>query len=528
VIARIAVLAAALWLAALGSASAATLEEIGVFDEPVYVSSDPADADRLLVLEREGRVVLVEGDEQTELADLTPFVLCCDAEQGTSSIAPVADFAATGGFYAAYSGTEAAGGASGDFHLDFFEADPGGDPALVREPVLMIPHPVRKNHYGGQLQWGPDGYLYLSVGDGGGAGDPGGNAQDYDSLLGKLLRIDPQPGELSPYAIPPDNPFVGAAGADEIWSLGLRNPWRFSFDAATGDLLLADVGQGEREELNFLPSPAPGAVGGRAANFGWDCREGLIEYSGEGAGEAALCEEREPFVDPVFDYPHVDALEGAAVGCSITGGYVVRDPALPELAGRYVYADFCTSELRSLAPPSGSGLVVEDRLECLPIERPTSFGEDADGRIYVTSKAGPVFRLAPSAEPACPVPPGEEEEEEEEEENGGGSGGNGSGPPDAPPRPQSPLPKLRLSFKRGQGTEIVAVVRLTPCGTAAAADVSLHRGGRRFRQKALNGQCEARFALAVTRRTSLRALLDSGDGAAPLRSNRVSISRRRG
>jgi hypothetical protein len=256
----------------------------------------------------------------------------------------------------------------------------------TRRPLLTIEHSEFSDHYGGQLQFGPDGYLYISTGDGGCCGDPLENAQDLESLLGKVLRIDPRPSGGDPYSIPPDNPFVGEPGEDEIWSYGLRNPWRFSFDRLTWDLVIGDVGEDAWEEIDYAPAPTVG----RGMNFGWDCREGMHDYEPEGCTG--------PFAEPVFEYPNDETT------CSITGGYVVRDPTLGDLYGRYLYADLCASELRSLElnAPLGS-----DRFEH-GLGFPASFGEDSCARLYVMSFAMPqVYRLTGSEAPDCEtvVPP---------------------------------------------------------------------------------------------------------------------------
>lgn len=460
-------------LAVLGWAAparAATLVSIGDFDAPIYVTSDPADADRLLVAERAGRVLLVEGSGSAVLADLTALVQCCEpsgkfqGERGLLSIAPAPNFATNGRFFAAYTGKEAtAGGATGDIHLDAFRPGPGG--GLIREPILTIPHSTRANHNGGQLQLGPDGYLYLATGDGGGVGDPDDNAQDIDSLLGKVLRIDPRPGATPAYVVPPDNPFVGTAGADEIWAYGLRNPWRFSFDRLSGRMVIGDVGQGRREEVDL------GMVG---ANYGWDCREGFVAYTGPGAPVSCP---GSGFTDPVFDYPHADPGGGAAFGCSIVGGYVARDPSVPELFGRYLYADFCEGELRSLVLPSGlGGAASEDRSEDLSVTGPVSFGEDSAGRVYVVSNEGPVYRLVgPSASPDGSVPP----------------------PATEPPRLR---PLVLLNARRGRGHLVKLIVRLLPCEVEPGATVHVNRNGRPFRQRRVNHGCVARFRVRVGRR----------------------------
>jgi glucose/arabinose dehydrogenase len=239
--------------------------------------------------------------------------------------------------------------------------------------VIQIPHPVNSNHNGGQLQF-LDNLLYFGTGDGGAGGDPPNNAQNKDVLLGKLLRIDPRPSGGRPYSVPSSNPFVGRDGRDEIYSYGLRNPFRFSFDTTHGQprIAIGDVGQDRFEELDYLTA-------GRAngANFGWDAFEGFAEYDTPDPGGT---------VKPIFAY-------GRGRGCTIIGGYAVRDRRLPSLRGRYVYADLCEGELRALTPhlKRASG----DRKLGLRVESPSSFGEDQRGRLYVVSLEGPVYRLVP-------------------------------------------------------------------------------------------------------------------------------------
>jgi hypothetical protein len=493
---RLAALTAALFLLLAAAASAATLEPVGTFANPIFVTSDPADPDRLLVVEREGRVVEVLEGKATELADLTSLVSCCVSERGLHSIAPAPDFADSGRFYAVYTGEVAAGGAEGDVHLDSFR--PGGS-GLVRESILTIDHSTRANHNGGQLQFGPDGYLYLSVGDGGGAGDPLGSGQSLDTLLGKILRIDPRPGQEPAYAIPPGNPFAAGAGRDEIWSYGLRNPWRVSFDRATGDLVIADVGQMMREEIDLAPSPAPGAVGGAGVNYGWSCREGFIAFP----DAPASCTGASGFTDPVFDYPHADPGGGGAHGCAITGGYVVRDPGLGDLYGRYVYADFCQGQIRSLAlPPSAGGRATGDRSESLAVPNPTSFGEDSCGRIYVASNGGAVYRLVGSSPTSCTA---------------GTTTPSGSQLPSqaAPPGKSlvvdavAPHLLLRAASRQaaGPGLRLLLTVRVSPCAGLEGERVRLNRGGRLRASGRLNERCIARFRLRIARQSTFRALL---------------------
>ena len=324
-------------------AEALSLQSVGGYSEPVYVTSDPGDPDRLFIVERAGRIVLKTPTRTSTFTNLTPLVESGYQERGLLSMAFAPDFATSRLLYVYYTGKDA-----GSIHIAELRASGDvADRATLRN-VLTIPHPSYPNHNGGQLQFGPDGYLYIGTGDGGGGGDPFENAQSTGSLLGKILRIDPRRSGTQPYTVPADNPFVGSAARPEIWSLGLRNPYRFSFDRVTGALTVGDVGQGDWEELDFSPSP----TAGRGVNFGWDCREGRHPFESTGCPAGGLS-------DPVFEYSHSNG------GCAITGGYVVRDPGLEELAGRYVYADYCNGEIRSLVLglPNASG----DRSEGLDV-----------------------------------------------------------------------------------------------------------------------------------------------------------------
>jgi hypothetical protein len=483
-------------LCCCSSAAALELETVGTFQQPIFITSDPGNPDRLLVVERVGMVVEVGPGGTKLLADLTALVSCCEGERGLLSIVPAPDFDSSGRFYADYAGIPAAGGQEGDIHVDSFRPDPQGGGLLIREPILSIKHSLHDNHHGGQLQLGPDGDLYVSVGDGGGAGDPLESGQDTETLLGKILRIEPRPGQEPPYAIPPDNPFVGKAGRDEIWAYGFRNPWRFSFDRAGGDMIIGDVGQDEHEEVDYAPSPAPGVVSGAGANYGWSCREGLFAYPDPPAG----CGPPSAFVDPAFDYPHEDPGGGAAHGCAIVGGYVVRDPGLGDLYGRYAYSDYCTGEIRSLVlPGAGGGPAAGDRSEGLSVDFPTSFGEDSCGRLYIASSDGRVYRLV-GAQPSSNCPP-----------------------PLAAAQGSSGEPvraRLLLHAKSGRG-RLKLVARVSPCTGQAGARVQLNRGGERLAVKRLDRHCAARFFTRVDGASTFRALLG---GSPPVRSRRLAVA----
>jgi glucose/arabinose dehydrogenase len=272
---------------------------------------------------------------------------------------------------------------SGDTHITEFEMNGAiADPSSRRN--LLVVNQPQANHNGGQLAFGPDGYLYIGLGDGGSADDegaghaPGGNAQSLGTLLGKILRIDPTPTGSSPYTVPSDNPFVDRNGAKpEIWSYGLRNPWRFSFDADTGDLWIGDVGQNAWEEVDFAPA-TKGRDAGRGDNFGWNRLEGTHENRGSPPAAA---------VAPVYELAHENGV------CSVTGGFVYRGTRIAALAGKFVFADYCAGELMTLTP-SGGGKFRAQNLG-INIGAASSFGQAANRDLYVLSQSRGIFRLVP-------------------------------------------------------------------------------------------------------------------------------------
>jgi glucose/arabinose dehydrogenase len=393
---RIALIAALALLAAVSSAAAQTvkLAPFGgqTFSAPYYVTGAPGDPSRVFVVEGAGTIRLVKDG----VTQATPFLTIpevftgCDA-CGLFSMALAPDYATSGLFYVFYTRDSAVSTEQHYLRIEEFRrstddpdvADPAG-----RRVVLEIPHLQTALHNGGQLQFGPDGLLYISVGDGGPQGDPNGNAQSTATRLGKLLRIDPAgtlPGE---YSVPLDNPFAGATpGADEIYSYGLRNPYRFSFDRLTGDLTIGDVGQSTREEIDFVPKG-----GGLGANFGWNCFEGSQPY----AGAAASCTTPLPnHVLPVLEY--ANPAPGSA---AVNGGYVIRDGALPSLLGRYVYADTYDvfgGELRTVQLSAG-GSSGDGGLGVFATNV-VSFGEDACAHVYIATIGGAVYRLEPTTVP---------------------------------------------------------------------------------------------------------------------------------
>ena len=347
------------------------LVKVGDFQSPLYVTAPPGDRRRIFVVEQAGQIVVVRGGKTVA----KPFLdirskVTAGGEQGLLSMAFAPDYAQSGRFYVYYtekSGTEAIW----EYHRASADsANPGSARLVLR---MDDPEP---NHNGGLMVFGADKLMYVGTGDGGGGNDQHGargNAQSLSSLLGKILRIDPRASGAKAYSIPSSNPFVGRSGArGEIYAYGLRNPWRFSFDRANEDLVIGDVGQDEVEEIDFVKKG-----GARGANFGWRPWEGRRRNFDEPAPGAVF---------PVITHSH------QAGFCSITGGYVVRDRGVPGLYGRYVYGDYCISRLRgsTLHPGHASSRT----LSVPAVSGVSSFGEDAAGRVYVTSLNGPVYRFA--------------------------------------------------------------------------------------------------------------------------------------
>jgi glucose/arabinose dehydrogenase len=354
------------------SAGGVALKEIGSFDAPVYVTGAPGFPKLLFVVEQPGRIVVMRDGHRLR----KPFLNLRDVvnyggERGLLSVAFPPDYARSKRFYVYYT--------DGDGNIRIDEFKRGSATRAKRSSqreVIVIPHPVNSNHNGGQLQFLGN-LLYFGTGDGGSGGDPPNNAQNKDVLLGKLLRIDPRSSNGRPYTVPADNPFVGKPGRDEIYSYGLRNPFRFSFDGQR--IAIGDVGQNEFEELDYTT-----VATANGANFGWDAFEGFSKYTDENSGTP----DPGGTVKPILAYSH-----SRGNSCSIIGGYVVHDPRLKGLQGRYVYADLCEGQLRSLVPhpKRASG----DHRLGLHVESPSSFGEDDQHRLYVASIEGPIYRLIP-------------------------------------------------------------------------------------------------------------------------------------
>jgi hypothetical protein len=336
--------------------AAVRLGLVGRFTNPIYVTAPLSDPDRVFVVERPGRIRLVKDGKPVSapFLDIRPKVRCC-AEQGLESIAFAPDYETSRQLYVFYTARP-----SGDLKVVGYKADPGDpDRALASSArtVLTIAHRQHPNHNGGQLQFGPDGLLYISTGDGGGEGDPQRHAQDRRSLLGKILRIDPTKRGARPL----------------VYSYGLRNPFRFSFDRKTGDIAIGDVGQDRYEEIDFARKGRA-----RGANFGWSVFEGNSRFragSAPGARRPSIVE------------PH------SAGWCAIVGGYVVRDTDLKGVYGRYVYGDFCKGQI--YYAKLGTGRASSVRPLGLHVPSIAGFGEDAAGHVYVASLGGKVFRILP-------------------------------------------------------------------------------------------------------------------------------------
>jgi glucose/arabinose dehydrogenase len=358
--------------AATAGTGGVKLASVGRFEAPLAVAAPPGDTSRVLVVERAGTIRLVKNGRTASRPFLRQTgVSTRNPEQGLLSMAFAPDYATTRRFYVIYTDRDK------DLQLVEYrtsESNPDVADRSTKRTVMVIPKTL-PTHNAGQLQFGPDRMLYVSVGDGGCCGDKTNDAQRTSSLLGKILRIDPRRSGRRPYTVPRTNPFVKKKGArPEVYAYGLRNPYRFSFDRATGDFTVGDVGDVDPagdEEIDFLPWRKL-----RGANFGWNVFEGTKRFRPGRAPGA---------VRPAFVYSR------AGTPCAVIGGYVVRDPRLPALRGRYVYGDSCTGRLSSLKLREGGA---SGNRRFATILSPTSFGEDALGRVYVTSLFGRVYRLA--------------------------------------------------------------------------------------------------------------------------------------
>ena len=337
---------------------------------PIFVTAPFQDTTRLHVVERGGVIKVMRGDTllNTPFLDISARVLA-GGERGLLGLAFHPQYAQNNEFFVYYTNL------NGDSHVSRFWVTANRDVAdpSAEDTLLVVAQPFG-NHNGGMLAFGPDSMLYVGLGDGGSGGDPQGHGQNTSTLLGSILRIDVDAG--TPYAIPGDNPFVNdTAAAPEIWAYGLRNPWRFSFDRATGDLYIGDVGQGAWEEIDFQPISSTAGE-----NYGWNVMEGLHCYNAASCDQAGLSL-------PVLEYPHSE-------GCSVTGGYVYRGGKIPPLQGRYFYGDYCNGWIRSFRVEGGTAVdPLDHSAELGTLSQVTSFGEDALGELYVVTLGGRVFRV---------------------------------------------------------------------------------------------------------------------------------------
>jgi glucose/arabinose dehydrogenase len=355
------------------STVALALREVASVNGAVFLAA-PAGDTRQFIVERSGRIFVL----QDGVLLATPFLdirnrVAASGEGGLLSMAFHPRYASNGWFFIYY--TDAANQIVVERHSTSSGNRNLAEASAVLE-IIRIPHPGATNHYGGLVSFGPDGYLYLATGDGGGAGDPQGNAQNPNSLLGKMLRLDVADARgAQPYLVPPSNPFVGQSGRRaEIWALGLRNPWRYAFDGER--LYIADVGQAKREEVDIVAASQAGL------NYGWNTMEGTLCYN------AAICNTN-GLTLPAFEYDHGS---NNINGCSITGGFVYRGKAIPELAGRYFYSDYCGAYLKSfLYKDNRAG---EQTSWSIPnIGAVQSFGQDGDGELYLIASSGKLYRI---------------------------------------------------------------------------------------------------------------------------------------
>ena len=345
------------------------LRPMAFFKQPMYVHGPPGAGKLLFVVERPGKIKVLRGNRKSTFLDIRSLVRCCDGERGLFSVA-FADWRNSRRFYVYFTDKQ------GDLRISEFKrkktnrlrASPKS-----RRDLLEINHSGEDNHNGGQLQWVPDNRLYFATGDGGSGGDPEENAQDKESLLGKMIRINPlRRGRNTPYGIPRDNPYVGKAGRNEIFSIGLRNPWRWSFNGRK--LAIGDVGQDDVEEVDYEKL---GKANG--ANFGWDNYEGNTLFEGPPLANHDA---------PIHTYSSSDGTGN----CGIAGGYVVHDPRLRGLRGRYLYGDICSGEIRSLIPRLSGAR--DDQSTGLTVDGLNSFGTDARKHVYAIF-SGTVARIVP-------------------------------------------------------------------------------------------------------------------------------------
>jgi glucose/arabinose dehydrogenase len=351
----------------------------GGFIHPVHITHAGDRSGRLFIVEQGGLIKVIKNGSSlpTPFLDVSSLLISSAGEQGLLSVAFPPGYAKKQYFYIDYTGTQGVGDTVIARFYTTADADIA-DPASA-QTLLVVVQPFT-NHNGGQLAFGPDGYLYIGMGDGGDAGDPLNNSQNPLSLLGKILRIDVEPN-LDPYISPPGNPFIGNAGyRPEIWALGLRNPWRFSFDQLTGDLYIADVGQNLYEEVNIQPAASAGGE-----NYGWNIMEGFHCYNSASCNQSGL-------TLPVVEYGHAQG------DCSITGGFVYRGGEFSALQGVYIFGDYCSGRIWGLRRTGGAW---ENKLMLDSALLISTFGEDEAGNLYVADYAtGAIYKIiVPSAVP---------------------------------------------------------------------------------------------------------------------------------
>ena len=342
---------------------------------PTFLTAPAGDA-RLFVVERAGVIRIYKAGAllSTPFLDITSLVKSDAGEQGFVGLAFDPQYSTSGRFFVSYVDLA---GKSVLASYTVSSANPDVANAASASIRLTVDHPATAYHYSGGLAFGPDGFLYMALGDGGESTDPNNHGQSLADLLGNILRLDVSGATL--YTIPATNPFVGQAGArGEVWAYGLRNPWRFSFDRANGDLYIGDVGQDTREEID-VSTAASG--GGKGLNYGWATMEGATCYRAAGCDQTGL-------TLPALDYPHDPR-------CSVTGGYVYRGAAIPALQGTYFYADYCVSRLHSFRYSGGSATNQKEWTSLDPGNNVVSFGEDGAGELYVVTRGAGIYRIAP-------------------------------------------------------------------------------------------------------------------------------------
>jgi glucose/arabinose dehydrogenase len=464
--------------------AAVQLVQVGTASSPVAIAAAPGDTTRLYVAEQRGTIKVIKGGVASTFLDLSQRITAAApdgfGERGLLGMAFAPDFATSRRFYVYFT----ARSTNAVTIARYTASTPDSAPDASFEALLSIPHDQQANHNGGGLQFGPDGMLYAGTGDGGSAGDAGGNGQnltsatppvvrsvDHDPRLGKLLRLDVSPPVG--YVQPADNPFP--APARDVWAYGLRNPFRFSFDRRTGDLTIGDVGQDAFEEIDAV------AGAGKGLNYGWNRFEGGHTYPGG-----------QPVASPPADltFPVIEQTHESG-WCSITGGYVVRDPTVPDLFGRYVYSDYCKNEIRSAAIAGGVASGDAPVPGLLTLSRTTTFGEDAAGRVYVASQDNAIYRLDQ-------VP------------------GTGTMPPSAAPDTRPPtvtLAKRRVQHPARTGRVFTDMTCSERCSIVLSGRLVVggrtRTGGLRSDTRTLDAGVKARLAVTVTRvgrRSITRAL----------------------